>query len=311
MNKNIKLITYNIDGLTDKIDLNDLPWILKPIAWVYKLIKGTTIIKVNDNVNVSENINKISKYLNDFEFDIIGVQEDFNYHDNLMNSLKTNYNDSTFINGLDLKHIFSCVSWLPYPRLKADGINLISKKSKVTVKNEQIIKWKNSYGYFTHANDKLTKKGFRFYTLTIDGEFDLDVYIVHMDADYYNPVTCNNVDKDIEARKKQLIQLNSYIIDSKTNNPIIIMGDTNSTNNYSWDVENITKYLLEPLNSTGNLEIGEAIPTNRTDVDRLFYVNNTKSNYNVKLNTCYYDIENVIGLSDHFPFITELILEKK
>ena len=38
----IKVATYNIDGLPDKIDLKELPWTLKPVCWVYKLIKGTT-----------------------------------------------------------------------------------------------------------------------------------------------------------------------------------------------------------------------------------------------------------------------------
>ena len=38
----IKLATYNIDGLPEQLDLNDLPWLFKPIAWVYKMFKGTT-----------------------------------------------------------------------------------------------------------------------------------------------------------------------------------------------------------------------------------------------------------------------------
>jgi hypothetical protein len=32
MNRELKLITYNIDGLPPSLDLNDLPCILKPIA---------------------------------------------------------------------------------------------------------------------------------------------------------------------------------------------------------------------------------------------------------------------------------------
>lgn len=40
----IKILTYNVDGLPESLDLNNLPWILKPIAWIYKLIKGTTIV---------------------------------------------------------------------------------------------------------------------------------------------------------------------------------------------------------------------------------------------------------------------------
>jgi hypothetical protein len=40
----MKIITYNIDGLPESLDLNDLPWIFKPIVWIYKLFKKTTII---------------------------------------------------------------------------------------------------------------------------------------------------------------------------------------------------------------------------------------------------------------------------
>ena len=35
----MKIITYNVDGLPESLDLRDLPWIFKPIVWIYKLIK--------------------------------------------------------------------------------------------------------------------------------------------------------------------------------------------------------------------------------------------------------------------------------
>ena len=44
MDNQLKLITYNIDGLPEKLDLNDLPLILRPIAWVYKLIKKRELL---------------------------------------------------------------------------------------------------------------------------------------------------------------------------------------------------------------------------------------------------------------------------
>ena len=37
--------------MSETLDLNDLPWILKPITWIYKYIKKTTIVRINDNIN--------------------------------------------------------------------------------------------------------------------------------------------------------------------------------------------------------------------------------------------------------------------
>ena len=88
MNKQVKIITYNIDGLPESLDLNDLPFILKPIAWIYKLIKKTTLVKINDNKNVCLNTQLISKYLSLNNPDIICVQEDFNYHKELVEKKK-------------------------------------------------------------------------------------------------------------------------------------------------------------------------------------------------------------------------------
>jgi predicted glycosyltransferase involved in capsule biosynthesis len=65
---------------------------------------------------------------------------------------------------------------------------------------EEIIPWEKSHGYFSHANDKLTMKGFRHYILKKNVSF-LDVYIVHLDADFYHPENCSDVSKDIATRK--------------------------------------------------------------------------------------------------------------
>ena len=126
MDNQLKLITYNIDGLPEKLDLNDLPLILRPIAWVYKLIKKTTLITINDGNNKAENIKKIGTYLENENPDIIAVQEDFNYHNELTKNLNDSYCSGTYSGGFDLKHIFKSMTWFPKPRFKADGINLFA-----------------------------------------------------------------------------------------------------------------------------------------------------------------------------------------
>ena len=314
MDKELKLITYNVDGLPEELDLSTLPWILRPIAWVYKLFKGTTIIKVNDNNGTSEKMKTISERLLAHNADIIGVQEDFNYHDELMSSLNDGYESYTHSGEILLDKLFSRTEWLscfPLPRFKCDGLNLIASKKRVNSIFERINWWKKSYGYFTHANDKLTHKGFRYYPITIDGESAIDVYIVHMDADFYNAESCLDVSKDVEARESQLKQLVEYVLERYEygwNAPVIIMGDTNSSPNYAWDVKNIEENLINPINDIEGLTIKEVIPNNRLDVDRVFYINSVHSKHVINPKECYFD-ESFVGLSDHRPLVVTFGLD--
>jgi len=301
MNRELKVLTYNIDGLPEALDLNDLPCILKPITWIYKLIKKTTIVKINDNKDTSDKMKKISKFLLNSNADIIGVQEDFNYHNELTSELYDTYSWGTYSGGFDISKIFSsveCLSHFPLPRFKADGMNLFTKIG-IHIYKEEIINWNKSSGYIDHANDLLTHKGFRFYNLNIDN-IELDVYIVHMDADFYHPENCPDVTKDIEARKSQIEQLLSYIFERyyTSTNPTIIMGDTNSYDKYNWDKENI-EYFIKNINYTKELNCKEAIPNNYEDCDRIFFINHSKGKYKLELKECYFNKD--VSLSDHKP----------
>lgn len=299
----IKVLTYNIDGLPNAIDLNDLPWILKPIAWIYKLFKKTTLIKINDN-NVSyDSLNRIKDFLANSNADIIGLQEDFNYHNEIYpNEI---YKDSKYTGKISISNI----KWLPYPRFKADGLNLFTKRNVRTF-FEHIEKWKKCNGYISHANDLLTYKGFRLYDVKV-GEVRLDVYVVHMDADFYNSDTCPNVSKDVEARKSQFKQLINCIKSRYYEgmyNPIIIMGDTNCYNKYEWDKVLINDFIYEINSTISYLHIKEAVPTNYEDCDRIFYINHEYGEYQLELKDCHFDS---INLSDHHPLIATFnVIEK-
>jgi hypothetical protein len=313
MDKELKLVTYNVDGLPDELDLSTLPWILRPIAWVYKLFKGTTVIKVNDDGGTSEKMKSISEYLLALHPHAIGVQEDFNYHNELMTSLNGWYRDSTNGGEILLDKLFSRTEWLscfPFPRFKCDGINFMSMNdNRVKVCNEEIVRWKKSYGYFTHANDKLTHKGFRRYTIKLEDGVEVDVYVVHMDADFYDAEKCPDVSKDVEARESQFKQLTEHIIGNSRNVPIIIMGDTNSSPSYEWDVNNINENLIKPINDKSELVIGEIVPSNKLDVDRVFYINSINSEYMITPKECYFD-EGFGKLSDHNPLVVTFNIHK-
>lgn len=301
-----KIITYNIDGLPDKLDLSTLPWVLKPIAWIYKMIKGTTSVTINDNPNKENDMKLLGDWLRMQNADIIAVQEDFNYHNELRNRLPV-YTFGTYTGKFDLSKIFSNITFFP-PRFKADGINIFVKNN-IKINKEDIVHWNTSYGYLSHANDKLTHKGFRFYELTING-IDVDIYVVHMDADFYHPENCPDVSKDVKARKSQITQLFDYIFynryDKGIKNPTIIIGDTNSYDKYEWDKENI-EYLIETGNALPDMHCNEIVPENYSDCDRIFVINYDSSHHKLSCSDCHFDKS--VYFSDHFPLIAKISIE--
>lgn len=291
----MKIVTYNIDGLPETLDLKDLPWIFQPFVWIYQLFTKTTIIHLNDNAGRSEATKKISAYLKDF--DIVGIQEDFNYHKELTSELKDR-NWGTFQGAIDFSKIFSMVKWFRY---KSDGLNLITSP-EVSIIDEEIIEWKNSYGYFSHCNDKLTRKGFRRYLLKVNKTGKLfTVYVLHADAS--ESVECV---KDSDTRRKQFTQLTDYINNRNEPWPLIILGDTNCSSS-DMEKETIEEYLIKPLKENLSItDVTQALPNN--DLDRVFAVNTRYSDNKIVLKNCEYGIE---GLSDHRPFIVEFDIVSK
>lgn len=278
----LKVVTYNIDGLPGVIDLNGLPWHLKPFSWLYRALKGTTCVTVNDNGDRAESTLEISRRLSELDADIIAVQEDFNYHAELMDSLLC-YSTGRHMGGI----AFENIRWWPYPKFKADGLNILATSY---VFDELIMPWEKSHGYFKHANDKLTTKGFRYFSVKKKGCW-IDVFVVHMDADFYDPVKCPDVSKDVAARKSQFEQLANMINCLDDGGPLIVMGDFNSYPKYEWDCQNVSQF----LDSVPGLQ--EAKPDNQLDCDHIFYRGLT-------LKDCYSDLS-FGNLSDHKPLVAE------
>ena len=281
----IKIATYNVDGLPEQLDLCQLPWPLKPISWLYKAFHGTTCVTINDNKEKAVKTKEISRRLSELNADIIAVQEDFNYHAELMEHLP--YKHGWHSGGIS----FDNIRWWPYPKFKADGLNVLATSY---VFDELIMPWEKSHGYFTHANDKLTAKGFRCYTIVIAKRIPIRIAIVHMDADFYSPDKHPDVGKDVAARKSQFEQLARWINLTPNYEPTIIMGDFNSYPKYEWDKENIDYFLsLVP-------DLQLAVPENREDCDHIFV-------RGLKVKRCYFEMS-FGNLSDHKPLIAELEL---
>lgn len=268
---------------------------------------------INADGPAADGTRAISAKIAEYDWDIIGVSEDFNYNDELMSSLSANYNAGTHRGG---------VSWLTND---TDGLNLIWKKS-LSVTGEKWTSWNTHYstGIFGTGNgaDGMIDKGFRYYEAEVADGVYVDIYILHMDAD--------SDQGDIDARYAQLEQLANAITASDNDNPIIVMGDTNCR----YTREDIREAFINPINEDPRFEIKDAWIEGAWDgtypnvgdpalmavdkggnyeypqaeiVDKMFYINNTDSK--VKLTLDSYSVatdftdDSGAALADHWPIV--------
>ncbi|MBR3647646.1 MAG: hypothetical protein IKN59_04555 [Paludibacteraceae bacterium] len=260
----------------------------------------------------------ISQKLATMGYDIIGVSEDFNYNNELMQYM-TNFSCGTFRGGVSMNNYRADISF------NTDGLNLLWRQG-IVASNEHMYGWNQKYGKFNNGADELIDKGFRFYQVTINDSVTIDLYIVHMDAE------CDSL--DLVARWSQWSQLASMILTSNNGNPIIVMGDTNSR--YTRD--KIIDNFIGPLEEDARFCVTDAwvekeydgvYPEFGTDalmvhtlgyqkgevVDKVLYINNIASAYTISANYYLQDTSFVdsVGspLADHWPIVVEFTYEKR
>ncbi|MBQ0048666.1 MAG: hypothetical protein KBT12_00275 [Bacteroidales bacterium] len=197
--------TYNVDGLP--ASLND------PIFGIP--------IPINPRNPTPEKFYEMSERLNSIGWDIIGINEDFNYHEELMSGMTDNYNFTTFQGKMEssmeaVTGILAGTFRFPY-----DGLNLATKKD-LKVTGEEIVPWSAEavWGYLTNFQDSLTTKGFRFYTVEFPNGMAVDVIPLHADAGYEYG--------DRHARVNGMAQLYDFVVAHKSSHPMIILGDYNN-----------------------------------------------------------------------------------
>ncbi|KAI1652265.1 mannose-binding lectin [Daldinia loculata] len=132
-----------------------------------------------------------------YDYDIIHVQEDFNYHAYIYETDTHPYRTATsggvpFGSGLNTLSNFD---WVEYERVKWETCSIGS-------------------------GDCLTPKGFTFMRATIDDGVYVDVYNLHTDA--------GSEDGDITARAANLKQVADAIDARSSGNAVLVYGDTNS-----------------------------------------------------------------------------------
>lgn len=169
-------------------------------------------------VRGGEKAQRIGRLLNTMDIDIIGVQEDFNYHDSLAGAMTAFPYQSFTSGGVPL----------------GDGLNVFSK---LPVYNIARTTWKQRFGILSGASDELTKKGFMSTVVEIAEGVYIDVYVLHADAGR-DPLS-------IVARTDNYRQLAADINARTVDRAVIVMGDFNTA--ISRDLEDdIYGNLMEP-----------------------------------------------------------------
>ncbi|KAG5914572.1 hypothetical protein E4U53_004619 [Claviceps sorghi] len=170
-----------------------------------------TLLNGNDVPGSKEsNAEKIGTLFATYKYDVIHLQEDFNYHAHIYKTDSHAHRTSTsgaagFGSGLNSLSNFD---WIDYDRVKWDTCSNASE------------------------GDCFTPKGFTLMRVRIAEGIYVDMYNLHADA--------GTEKGDEEARRSNFDQLARYIQDNSAGNAVIVFGDTNSR--YSRAADNIKSF---------------------------------------------------------------------
>lgn len=137
---------------------------------------------------------QISCYIR--QFDVVNVQEDFNYHATLYDFCDDHPYRSPTSGGAGI----------------GSGLNSLSRFSYM---DWERVKWADTNGV-----DTLTPKGFTLARTRLESGVYVDVYNLHTQAQVE--------EADLSARRKNIIQMLGYIESNSAGNAVIVMGDTNT-----------------------------------------------------------------------------------
>ncbi|EWG52155.1 hypothetical protein FVEG_10963 [Fusarium verticillioides 7600] len=168
---NFNFLTYNVAGLPAIINNNEVPG-----------DKGT-------------NANLIGTILATQKYDIVHMQEDFNYHAYIYATDNHPYRTPTS-------------GGVPF----GDGLNTVANYDWTGLVRK---KWNKCY---LNSGDCLTPKGFSFMRMKIQS-IEVDLYNLHADA--------GSDQGDVDARSAGIDQILAYINANSQGRAVIVAGDTN------------------------------------------------------------------------------------
>ena len=191
------------------------------------LPKKLLVVNVNPDGPGSAGSARIGKYLTQKGYDLVMLQEDFNYNEELTVLLEDDYLMDEWSGNVDVEghdidflhpqnHRFSC-----------DGL-MAAWKLGITVSDKQRTTWKGGFGKFSHALDEMVTKGFRRYDVTLASGTQIVVYNMHMDAEDDADTREGKAVPDRKAREVQWQQLRDDIMQRLDQRPVVVVGDLNS-----------------------------------------------------------------------------------
>lgn len=291
---------------------------------------GVVNVKLNPEGPQETGTLQMSKLVSQKGWDFFGVSENFNYNTQLMSEIGGIYNTGTY-RGAIPSSVTNVVPYLAGNKwFDTDGLNLLWR-SNISVSDEAWYLWNKRNGITEDGADQLIAKGFRYYTVRIAAGLEVDVYILHMDAE--------TTPADNEAREIQMTQLVDMILASDNKRPIIIMGDTNCR--YTRD--NLKGLMFDRINADERFDIHdpwidfprrgvmpdlgagsimvpghfdgtnhEAFQTGEV-VDKIFYINNTDASATLTAKSYLHDTDftwpDGSEISDHYPIVIEFEIE--
>lgn len=291
---------------------------------------GVVNVKLNPEGPQETGTLQMSKLVSQKGWDFFGVSENFNYNTQLMSEIGGIYNTGTY-RGAIPSSVTNVVPYLAGNKwFDTDGLNLLWR-SNISVSDEAWYLWNKRNGITEDGADQLIAKGFRYYTVRIAAGLEVDVYILHMDAE--------TTAADNEAREIQMTQLVDMILASDNKRPIIIMGDTNCR--YTRD--NLKGLMFDRINADERFDIrdpwidfprGGVMPTlgagsimvpghfDGTNheafqtgevVDKIFYINNNDASAKLTAKSYLHDTDftwpDGSEISDHYPIVIEFEIE--
>lgn len=137
-------------------------------------------------------------------YDVVNVQEDFNYH-------------AALYAGDNHAHRTPTSGGVPF----GSGLNTLSHRPYSDLERT---KWSSCNG-----TDCLTPKGFTYKRITLAAGVSIDLYNLHPNA--------GTETADLAARRSNITQLSRYIAANSAGNAVIVMGDTNTR--YTREADNI------------------------------------------------------------------------
>lgn len=218
------IATLNVDGLPQKL----------------------LVVNLNTDGPGSAGTARIGKYLQGKGYDLVMMQEDFNYHDVLIVLLEDEYLFDEWSGDFGVEDRSIDFLHLQNHRFTCDGL-MACWKNDLTVTPMGRTAWQKNFGKFSHANDEIVTKGFRRYDVTLRSGDCIVVYNMHMDATLTEDEIEEKDAKDTEARMAQWAQLKDEVLQNLDSRPVIITGDLNSL----YGRDDVKTQFIDAINESG------------------------------------------------------------